>query len=43
MKTLYEFEMEFQEMMDTALNELPPAQFERLKDDVSMILQDYEE
>ena len=43
MKTRYEFEMEFQELMDAALNELSPAQFKRLKEDVTMILQDYEE
>jgi len=43
MKTLYEFETAFQELMDTALNILSPSQFEQLKDSVSMILNDYEE
>lgn len=43
MKTLYEFETAFQEMMDEALNTLSPEQFEKLKDSVSMILSDYEE
>lgn len=43
MKTLYEFETAFQEMMDEALNALSPEQFEKLKDSVSMILSDYEE
>lgn len=43
MKTLYEFETAFQELMDTALNTLSPEQFEKLKDSVLMILEDYEE
>lgn len=43
MKTLYEFETAFQELMDTALNALSPSQFEQFKDSVSMILSDYEE
>jgi len=42
-KTLYEFEVEFEELMDAALNELSPAQFEKFKDSVSMILADYED
>ena len=43
MKTLYEFENAFSELMDEALNVLSPAQFEKLKDSVEMILEDYEE
>ena len=43
MKTLYDFENAFQQMMDNALNVLSPEQFEKLKDSVSMILEDYEE
>ena len=41
MKTLYEFENAFTELMDEALNVLSPAQFEKLKDSVQMILGDY--
>lgn len=41
-KTLYDFETAFEELMDTALNVLSPEQFEKLKDSVSMILEDYE-
>ncbi len=43
MKTLYDFETAFSELMDAALNALSPEQFERFKDSVSMILEDYEE
>ena len=43
MKTLYEFETAFSELMDAALNTLSPAQFDKFKDSVSMILEDYEE
>ena len=43
MNTLYDFETAFQELMDTALNKLTPNQFEKLKDSISMILEDYEE
>lgn len=43
MKTLYDFETAFSELMDTALSTLSPEQFERFKDSVSMILEDYEE
>ena len=41
MKTLYEFENAFTELIDEALNVLSPAQFEKLKDSVSMILGEY--
>lgn len=42
MKTLYDFTSAFEELMDNALNELSPESFERFKDSVSMILDDYE-
>ena len=42
MKTLYDFTNAFEELMDNALNELSPAQFDQFKDSVSMILDDYE-
>lgn len=38
--TLREFEAAFEGLMDRALNELSPAQFEQFKDSVSMILSD---
>lgn len=38
----FEFVSEFEELMDQALNELSPAQFELFKDNVVMILDDYE-
>ena len=41
MKTLYEFENAFTELMDEALNALSPTQFEKLKNSVSMILGEY--
>ena len=41
MKTLLDFENAFTELMDEALNVLSPAQFEKLKDSVQMILGDY--
>lgn len=41
MKTLYEFENAFTELMDEALNALSPAQFEKLKDSVQTILEEY--
>lgn len=42
-KTKYDYEHEFEELMDSALNELSPKAFEGLKDDISMILSDYED
>ena len=42
MKTLYDFTNAFEELMDEALNDLSPESFERFKDSVSMILDDYE-
>lgn len=41
--TLYEFDTEFEELMDKALNELSPKQFEKFLDDISMIISDYED
>ena len=43
MKTLYEFECAFEELMDSALNVLSPTQFDKFKDSITMILGDYEE
>lgn len=42
METVYDFEMTISDLMDKALNELPPKDFEILKDRVSMILAAYE-
>lgn len=42
MRTLYEFECVIEEIMDSALNELSTDEFERFKDFVSMIPDDYE-
>ena len=41
-KTLYEFDNEFEELMDRALNDLSPKQFTRFLDNISMMLADYE-
>ncbi len=43
MKTLNDFKIAFTEIMDEALNVLPPEQFEKLKDSISKILEDYGE
>jgi predicted Zn-dependent protease with MMP-like domain len=42
-KTLYEFDNEFEELMDQALNDLSPKQFAKFLDDISMMLADYED
>lgn len=42
-KTLYEFDNEFEELMDQAVNDLSPKQFTRFLDDISMMLADYED
>lgn len=42
MKTLYDFDSEFEELMDRALNELSPKLFAKFLDDITMILADYE-
>lgn len=39
---LYDFENAIIELMDKALNELSPAEFDKLKDDIRTILSDYE-
>lgn len=40
--TLYEFDNEFENLMDKAVNDLSPKQFKQFMDDISMILADYE-
>ena len=42
-KTLYEFDLEFEELMDNALSELSPKAFIKFLDDISMIISDYED
>ena len=42
-KTLYEFDNEFEELMDQAVNDLSPKQFTKFLDDISMMLADYED
>lgn len=42
-KTLYEFDSEFEELMNAAVNDLSPKQFTRFLDDISMMLADYED
>ena len=41
--TLYEFDEQFTELMDKALNELSPKLFAKFLDDITMILTDYED
>ena len=41
--SLYEFDTRFEELLDEALNELSPKQFEKFLDDISMILSDYDD
>ena len=41
--TLYDFEQEFTELMNKALNDLSPQQFKIFLDDLSIIISDYEE
>ena len=43
MKTLNDFEIAFTEIMDEALNVLSPKQFEKLKESISRMLNDYGE
>ena len=43
MKTVYDFENDVTELLDKALNELSPAEFDKLKDDIRTILSDYGE
>lgn len=40
--TLYEFDNQFTEMMDKAVNELSPKLFAKFLDDITLILADYE-
>ena len=42
-KTKYDYEYEFEELMDSALNELSPKSFSGLVDSISMMLEDYTE
>ena len=42
-KTLYEFDSEFEKLMDQAVNDLSPKQFAKFLDDISMMLADYED
>lgn len=42
-KTLYEFDNEFEELMDQAVNDLSPKQFAKFLDDISMMFADYED
>ena len=42
-KMLYEFDSEFEELMDQAVNDLSPKQFAKFLDDISMTLADYED
>lgn len=41
MKTKYDFESEIDELLDEALNELSPEEYDRLLDSVSMSLADH--
>lgn len=41
-KTRYEYLMEIEEILDDALSGLSPSAFDGLKDDIAMILDDYE-
>lgn len=42
-KTLYDFDNEFEELMDQAVNDLPPKQFTEFLNEISMMLADYED
>lgn len=42
MMTRYELDMVFEELLDTALNELSPEEFNKFLDDITMIVSDYE-
>ena len=42
-KTLYEFDNEFEELMDQAWNDLSAKQFTKFMDAISMMLADYED
>lgn len=40
--TLYDFDNQFTELMDKAVNELSPKLFAKFLDDITLILADYE-
>lgn len=40
--TRHEYEMKISEILDSALNELSPEQFQMLLDNIEFIVQDYE-
>lgn len=42
-KTRYDYEMDFEKIMDDALNNLSPESFRKFIDDITMILSDYED
>ena len=42
-KTLYDFEVEFENYMDDALDSLSPASFNKLKDSILMFIEDCED
>jgi hypothetical protein len=42
-RSLYEYESDFEEFMDSALNDLSPSEFNKFLDSISMILADYED
>ena len=42
-RTVYDFDNQFTELMDKAVNELSPKLFAKFLDDISMILVDYKE
>lgn len=41
MKTVYDYESEIDELLDEALNELSPEEYDRLLDSVNMSLVDH--
>lgn len=40
-KTIYDFDNEFEELMDQAVNDLSPKQFAKFLNDIAMMLADY--
>lgn len=42
-KTRYDYEMDFEKLMDEALNNLSPESFLIFMDDITIILSDYED
>lgn len=42
-KSRYDFYREIEELIDDALDSLSPENFDKLKDDIHMLLDDYEE